>query len=163
MSVIEVPLSKFMGYDSSIINTLYATPNTENSVHLHYLESDDTQKFLELPTVEGYNPKRDHTPSVIWDDKFEIIFGCKNVCIHDPYYKLYCEIKNHIVTKIEADGAFGYVHEKTVENDEPENSTENIHMEFEVNNIEDIERFLDELISKLKLSLYDIKTNIGLV
>ena len=128
-------------------------------VHLEYLNDgakDDLQKVLDLPTIQGYKPTRVHVPSVIWDDKFEIIFGCKNVCIHDSYYKLYCCIIDHITSQIEVHGNFVYAHDKVIDDGD------DIHMEFELRNVEDIPRFLDELVLKIPCSLYEIELNLGL-
>lgn len=148
MAYIDIPLSKFIGGGDELIERLYALPeeSIEDAVR------DDFELIMNLPTVEGYNPTRDHKPSVIWDKKFEPIFGCDNVCIYDPYYLLYIQIVNYICEKFEEDGEFKYT---LVEDDE-------IVGCFELNNKNSVEEFLAHIVKTVHCTLYDLKNNINL-
>ena len=143
MAYLEIPLSNFIGYDNTIIETLYAVPEK-----LNLEERDDTELIMNLKPIEGYNPTRHHVPSVIWDKEFEPIFGCDNVCIYDPYYLLYLKLVDYIIEKFEENGEFKYC----VDNDTI----------YELNHKNDVKNFLAHIIQTVPCSLYEIELNLGL-
>ena len=103
---------------------------------------------MNLKPIEGYNPTRHHTPSVLWDKEFEPIFGCDNVCIYDPYYLLYLKLIDYIIEKFDENGEFKYC----VDNDTV----------YELTAKEDVKDFLADIIQTVPCSLYEIKENLGL-
>jgi hypothetical protein len=143
MAYLDFPLSNFIGHSSEIIETLYAVPENFN-----LQERDDTEFVMNLKPIEGYNPTRDHTPSVLWGEEFEPIFGCNNVCIRDPYYILYLKLIDYITEKFEEDGFFKYC----IDND----------IVYELNHKDDVKEFLAHIIQTVPCSLYDIKENLGI-
>ena len=149
MAYVDIPLSNFIGEKKELLDMLYAVPDKTVAEH-----RNDYELVLNLPTNENYKPTRDHTPSVLWNDEFEPIFGTKNVCIYDPYYLLYLKLIDHIIEKFEEDGIFKYCYQSK--------DDEEVVCCSELTVKEDVKDFLAHIIQTVPCTLYDIKENLGL-
>jgi hypothetical protein len=149
MSYVEIPLSHFVGEKMDILERLYDAP----SIGKQSDERDDYQKIIDLEPSKNYNPVKVIQPSYFWDDELTPLFGSSQICIYDPYYLLYSELKEHIYKEIENHSIFRIKIDKNVEE-------EIMYFDFELMDKEDTKKFLIDIITSVPCSLYEIKNNL---
>jgi hypothetical protein len=150
MAYVEIPLSYFIGEKMDIIERLYDAPRIGEEVD----SRDDYQKIIDLEPPKNYNPIKVTQPSYFWDDELTPLFGTSQICIYDPYYLLYSELKEHIYKEIENNTIFRVKIDKIVDD-------ETIYFDFEFTDKENINNFLIDVITTVPCSLYEIKNNLN--
>lgn len=149
MAYLEIPLSFFTGEKLDILERLYDAPRIGDEVDIR----DDYEKVVGLEIPEKYNPTRVAQPSYFWDDEMTPLFGSSQICIYDPYYLLYCELKEHIYKEVESHSIFRIKMEKKVED-------ETMEFEYELTDKEDTKKFIIDIVTSVPCSLYEIKNNL---
>ena len=149
MAYLEIPLSYFTGEKMDIIERLYDAPR----IGVESDTRDDYEKVTALEIPKNYNPTRVVQPSYFFDDELTPLFGSSQICIYDPYYLLYSELKEHIYKEIENHSVFRVKIDKNVED-------ETMYFDFECFDKENIKNFLIDVITTVPCSLYEIKNNL---
>ena len=149
MAYLEIPLSYFTGEKMDIIERLYDAPR----IGVESDTRDDYEKVTALEIPKNYNPTRVVQPSYFFDDELTPLFGSSQICIYDPYYLLYSELKEHIYKEIENHSVFRVKIDKNV-------GDETMYFDFECFDKENIKNFLIDVITTVPCSLYEIKNNL---
>jgi hypothetical protein len=147
MAYVDIPLSKFIGGGSDLVERLYSPPpHPDDNQHTDY------DKLMKLEPPKNYKPTRVEKPSYFIDQDLEPIFGDKQISFYDNYYLLYAKIKEYIYLRFEEDGFFKYCFK----------AEDDLVGCYELSNKEDIKSFLVHIVVNVPCTLYDVADNIGL-